>query len=329
MATYNKIYTPEAWEKVNNENKLIIEDFLLEKKSQGKKESTLVQYRNDLRIILIYVLDNCSNKSLMQLNKRDFRNLILWFSHELKVSNARTNRLMSAVRSLLDFVEDDDENYREYINNPSKKVKGLQKESVRQIVFLPNDLIEQLREKFIKEKRYQEATLLCLAYESAGRKGELSQVLKSSFMKEGINATNEVIGKRGKKFPLIFFTQTSRCAKMYLEERGEDECPTMWIGADKKPVRKETLYDWVIKWRKDIFDLCGEEYNLNVHSFRHSALENMSIGTHWICKELGIENVPIEKLKTIANHESIETTSSYLQDKSTQELENFFKIKIM
>ena len=61
----------------------------------------------------------------------------------------------------------------------------------------------------------------------------------------------------------------------------------------------------------------------------YEALENMSIGTHWICKELGIENVPIEKLKTIANHESIETTSSYLQDKSTQELENFFKIKIM
>ena len=77
-----------------------------------------------------------------------------------------------------------------------------------------------------------------------------------------------------------------------------------------------------------MFEITGEEYLLNVHSFRHSALENFSIGTHWVCKELGIDSVPIEKLKTIANHESIETTSSYLQDKSTQELENFFNIKI-
>lgn len=333
MSVYNKIYNNDDWDKVNNENKLIVEDFLLEKKSQGKKESTLVQYRNDLRIILIYILKNCNNKSLMDLVKRDFRNLILWFSHDLEVSNARTNRLMSAVRSLLDFVEDDDDNYREYINNPSKKVKGLTKESVRNIVFMPNELIEKLREKFIEENRYQEATLLCLAYESAGRKGELAQVLKSSFLKDGSNSTNEVIGKRGKKFQLIFFSQTARCAKLYLEQRGEDDIPGMWIESkmtkdNKKPVRKETLYDWVVKWRKDIFDICGEEYDINVHSFRHSALENMSIGTHWICKDLGVGNVPIEKLKTIANHESIETTSSYLQDKSTQELETFFNIKI-
>lgn len=332
MAVYNKIYNPEDWELVSKENKLIIEDFLLEKKSQGKKASTLVQYKNDLRIILIYVLKNCDNKSLMQLNKRDFRNLVLWFSHELEVSNARTNRLMSAVRSLLDFVEEDDENYKEYTNNVSKKVKGLGKEKVRDIVFLPNDLIEKLRDKFLSEERYQEAALLCLAYESAGRKGELSQVLKASFTKENSNSTNEVVGKRGKKFALIFFTQTKKCAKLYLAQRGEDEFPEMWIDLKKltnrKPVLKEALYGWVVGWRKDLFEITGEEYLLNVHSFRHSALENFSIGTHWVCKELGIDSVPIEKLKTIANHESIETTSSYLQDKSTQELENFFNIKI-
>ena len=170
-----------------------------------------------------------------------------------------------------------------------------------------------------------------MAYESAGRKAELAQVFKASFTKENANSTNEVIGKRGKKFPLIFFSQTKRCAKLYLEQRGEDDIQGMWVdlkASVRKPIKKETLYDWVVKWRKDILNICEEEYDINVHSFRHSSLENMSIGTHWICKELGIEYVPIEKLKTIANHESIETTSSYLQDKSTQELESFFNIKI-
>jgi len=328
MAVYNKIFNKEDWEKVDSENKLVMEDFLLEKKSQGKKEGTISQYKNDIRIILIWILKNCDNKSMLKMNKRDFRNLTLWFQHDLCVSSARNNRLMSAMRSLLDFVEDDDENYRDYTNNVAKKIKGLTKEAVRDIVFVPNDVLESLREKFIKEERYQEAALLCLAYESAGRKAELAQVLKAPFMKKGVNATNEVIGKRGKKFPLIFFSQTIRCANLYLKQRGEDDIPAMWLSSSKMPAKKELLYDWVIKWRKDIYEVCGEEYNINVHSFRHSALENMSTGTHWVCKELGIANVPIEKLKTIANHESIETTSSYLQDKSTQELENFFNIKI-
>lgn len=330
MAVYNKIYNESDWALVNNENKLIVDDFILEKRSQGKKRSTLVQYKNDLRIILIYILKNCGNKSLLELGKRDFRNLVLWFSHDLEVSNARTNRLMSAVRSLLDFVEDDDENYKDYDNNPSKKVKGLEKIAVRDIVFIPNDIVEQLREKFIEEKRYKEATLLCLAYESAGRKGELAQVKKSVFDNPDANATNQVIGKRGKKFPLIFFSQTKRCANLYLEQRGEDDIESLWIDntKEKHAIRKEALYGWIVKWRSDIFDICGKEYKINVHSFRHSALENMSTGEHWVCKELGIGNVPIEKLKSIANHDSIETTNSYLQDKSVQELESFFGIKI-
>lgn len=330
MAVYNKIYNKEDWGLVNKENKLIMEDFILEKKSQGKKNSTLVQYKNDLRIILIYILKNCDNKSLLELGKRDFRNLVLWFSHDLEVSNARTNRLMSAVRSLLDFVEDDDENYREYTNNVSKKIKGLEKEPVREIVFLPNEVVEMLRDKFIEEKRYKEATLLCLAYESAGRKGELAQVNKNIFNNKKANATNIVTGKRGKKFRLIFFKHTRECAELYLEQRGEDDIESLWIDNTKKknPIKKEALYGWIVKWREDIFELTGKEYKINVHSFRHSALENMSTGTHWVCKELDTGSIPIEKLKIIANHNSIETTSLYLQDKSTQELEDLFGIKI-
>lgn len=331
MAVYNKIFNQNDWDLVNNENKEIMEDFILELRSNKKKPSTISQYRNDIRIILIYVLKNCGNKSLLKLTKRDFRGLVLWFSDDLEVSNARTNRLMSSVRSLLDFVEDDDENYHEYTNNVSKKVKGLEKQKVRDIVFLSNDLIEKLRDKLIKEKRYKEAALLCLAYESAARKGELAQVQKACFEKNG-NATNIVIGKRGKPFPLVYFDWTKKTVKMYLKERGEDDIPELWItnhGGNKRPARREILYNWIVKWRDDLLEITGKEYELNVHSFRHSALENMSIGTHWVCKYMGCKNVPIEVLKTIANHDSTETTNSYLQDKGKQKLEAFFNIKIL
>ena len=44
---YNKIFDEEKWKQVNQENKTIMEDFLLEYKARKMKESTLKQYKND------------------------------------------------------------------------------------------------------------------------------------------------------------------------------------------------------------------------------------------------------------------------------------------
>ena len=55
---YNRIFTTEKWALVNNENKDVMEDFLEEYTQRQKKKSTLIQYRNDIRIILIYILKN-------------------------------------------------------------------------------------------------------------------------------------------------------------------------------------------------------------------------------------------------------------------------------
>ena len=48
-----------------------------------------------------------------------------------------------------------------------------------------------------------------------------------------------------------------------------------------------------------------------------------------MCKKLGMENgFPIEKLKILANHSDISTTSNYLKDNSVDELEEMFNIEI-
>ena len=326
---YNKIYSDEDWNKVNEYNKEIMEDYLLEYTARKKKATTLKQYRNDIRIILIYILHHCGNRNITELSKKDFRNLTLWLSDTLQLSNARTNRLMSCCRSLLTYLEDEDE--YEYENNVSRKVKGLPKESVRNIIFLEDEIISQLRNKLLNEKRYKEATLLSLLYDSACRKNECIQVEKYSFMDESKDSTNVVVGKRGKSFPLIYFRHTKECAKLYLAERGEDDIDSMWIlgkGNSKRPAHASNLYDWCITWRKDLKELTGQDYPINCHSFRHCALENMSTGNHYICKDLGIGAIPLEKLKLVANHSDLSTTASYLLDKSTQELENLFNIKI-
>jgi integrase/recombinase XerD len=327
---YNKIFNKEIYEKVNKDNKDLLEDFLMELKQNKKSDGTIYQYRCDINSLFIYIYKHFDNKSILELNKRDFRNYSLYLTNDCKLSSARHNRMMSALRSLLTFAENE-EDY-EYDNNVSKKVKGLSKEPVRDIFFLTNDEIIRMKNELIKREEYQKATLLMLAYDSAGRKAELSQVEKNSFFYPNKNNTNKVIGKRRKVFSLIYFSGTKECAALWLKQRGEDDINSLWIVGDEKTKRtatKEVLYDWFMHLRKIYFELEGKKINFNVHTIRHSALENYSMGTHYVCKELNMENgFPVEKLRLIANHSDISTTQGYLKDKSIDELENMFNIEL-
>ena len=321
---YNKIFDEEKWKQVNQENKTIMEDFLLEYKARKMKESTLKQYKNDCRIILLFVLDNCDNRPLTELRKKDFRNLSLWLSDTLEVSNARTNRLMSCCRSMLTYVEEDD-GY-DYDNNLAAKVKGLPKEHVRDIVFLDDSVILELVDKLMEKKDYKKATLVALLYDCGSRKNEIAQVEKESFYDESKNLTNKLIGKRGKIYRAVYHSLTKKCVKKYLEERGKDDVKELFITEGGFPARAEVLYDWIISLRPIVEEITGKESKITVHTFRHSFIQNLSDGTHYLCREQNLGKVPLDKIKLLVNHSDISTTDSYRKDTSLEEIGELFGI---
>ncbi|MGL5718489.1 MAG: tyrosine-type recombinase/integrase [Paraclostridium sp.] len=312
---YNRIYDEVKWREVNQFNKDLMEDFLLEMKSKKKSKGTIDQYRNDLRILFIFIYDELRNKPIHELKKKQFRNYMLWLQ-EKNLSNARINRLMSACRSMLTFAEEE-EDYEDLItSNPAQKVKGLTKESVRDIVFLDWSEVELIYNELKVQERYQEALLLALGIDSAGRKNELHQVTKHCITDNG-NFTKEVIGKRNKRFRLMYNDMTKEVYKLYMEQRGEDDIDSLWISerGEKKEVSADALYGWVVSWRKIIEDKTGEYKELNVHSLRHIALELLSTGEHYLAKKMG-KKFDLDALKLLAHHESVDTTNSYLRDKS-------------
>jgi integrase len=327
---YNKFFDKEIYELVNKDNKDLLEDFLLEFKQLKKSAGTLYQYERDIAIAFIYIYKNLGNKSILELNKKDFRNYSLYLQ-SLGLSTNRHNRLLCSVRSLLTFAENDDESY-DYESNIAKKVHGLGREMVREIFFLTDEQIMKLKNALIEKKEYQKALLLMLCYDSAGRKAEIAQVKKESFYDETKSNTNRVVGKRRKMFSLIYFSGTKECAKLWLEQRGEDDIDSLFIigsGDKKRPADKENIYDWVIYMKDLLTSIEGKETDFNPHSLRHSCLQNLSEGTHYICRELQMSSgFPIEKLKLIANHSDVSTTAGYLKDKSVDELAEMFSIKI-
>ena len=322
---YNRFYDETKWNNVPKFNKDLINDFLLELKASGKSKNTISQYFNDLRIICIYIHDELGNKEFHKLKKKHFRIMVLFFK-EKGMSNARVNRLKSSISSCLEFASNE-EDYEDLLEiNYAGKVKGLQKESVRSIVFLSWNEVELIYKELLNQERYQEATLLALAIDSAGRKNELYQVLKNSITPDG-NFTNEVVGKRAKKFKLMYNDMTKEAFKLYMEQRGEDDIESLWITSrgERRKLDVDGLYDMVVSWRKILEEKTGEYKEFNVHSLRHIALELLSTGEHYMAKKLG-KKFDLDSLKLLAHHESIETTSGYLKDRSDDMLMEAFNL---
>jgi integrase len=322
---YNNFFTPEKWEEVNIVNKAIMDDYLQECQQRQMKDSTIKQYKNDWRIVMIKIMEMFGNKSILELNKKDWRKLSLYFKNSCEHSNARVNRLMSASRSMLAYCEDDDEDYEDYNTNTAGKVKGLGKEKVRDIIFYTDEDICKLYDSLMEKEEYQKACLLMLAYDSAGRKNELLQVKKFGFYNKNVNASSSVIGKRGKEFQLVYFSKTKEAAELYLKERGEDDLDFMFTignGDALRPITGEAIYGWFKNFAKEMGQPEG-----NVHSMRHSCLENLSqaVHTHYALKEVGRpEGLSLEELQLHANHGDSSTTASYLKDKSGEQKLSMF-----
>lgn len=319
MATYNRIYTEEKWEKVNKFNKDLLGDYMLQIKAEGKSAGSQKQYFNDSRIIMIYILEQLDNKPLYKLNRKSFRNMVLWMQ-ENNMSSSRINRMLSTARNLLNFGLDDDDysdDFEDCKANPSR-IKGMQKEKVRNIVFLSDEEIHIIYNKLMEQEEYSQALLCALMYDSAGRRNEAFQVKRADISLEANFTATEVIGKRGKKFRLMYNDMTKEAFKK-LEESRDDNYDTPWLTRSNTPASYETLYSWVVGWRKIIEEATGEFKEFNAHSWRHSALESLSTGEHYVARKLG-KKFTIQELKLLAHHEDISTTDSYLRSKDEEML---------
>lgn len=325
---YNRIYNEEAWREVNKDNKAIMEDYLEEYKQRKKSINTINQYKNDLRILFIFILSELNNKNILELKKKDFRRYNLWLQ-EKGMSNARVNRLMSACRSMLTFCEDD-EDY-DYDINFAQKVKGLEKNPVRvddNNFFMTFDQIIKIREELLKRNELQLAVLHMILFDSAGRRNEVFQIKKEGLL-DG-NKTNIVTGKRAKKFPLVYLNDTKELIRKWLKFRGEDDIESLWCRIDKNGNKHEisydTIYEWVLKISNILSELEGKEINIFAHSYRHSKIEALLQGTdtRLLDKEGNPKKFSLEQVQKFAHHESSDTTLSYAKDHSEDVIDDMF-----
>lgn len=320
------IYSDELYSKVNQDSKDLLNDYILELKSKNRSEKTIKQYTYDIKLALCYFQENNANKSILELRKRDFRNFFLMMSDSGK-SSARINRMQSSLRNMLEYAVDDDDYYEDYYKNPMRNIKSLERMAVKDVVFISDEQIDFLLDYLMERELYQKALYVSLSYDSAGRRNEIHQVEKYSFMDSENRSTNEVVGKRSKRFKLMYSDRTVEIAQLWLEQRGSDDIDSLWIveqNGKKQPLGYDLLYRFAYSFRSILENEYDKDMPIGSHSFRHSSLENYSNGTHHSLQYFGIDKLDIDTLRMLANHADVGMTQKYLRDKDEEILNNLF-----
>ena len=153
MAKRINLFDQDVYDKhVNEDNKLLLEDYVMELKSRGLAEKTIYQYTSDIRAFYCYLYENVKNAYILDLKKRDFRRFFLKMSDN-GTSSARINRFQSSIRNMLEYAVEDDDEY-DYEINAMASIKGIKGEKVREITFLTDEQIDIILNYLLERELY-------------------------------------------------------------------------------------------------------------------------------------------------------------------------------
>lgn len=317
------LFTKERWSQAHEGNKQLMQQYIRSCKADKKRPRTIEQYECDLKFFITWNLLYNENMSVLDFKKKHFNEFKFFMIEERKASNARVNRLLSAIRRMMAYAEDDDDDYEDYIRNPAAKIKGLEKEPIKDNAFLSQEQIDILRSYLLEHKMYQYLCLLDILYDTGARVNEVLQVKDTETAHKGYL---KVVCKGGKSEYILLHKRAKESLKLHLsvKEKGE----AFWIGRSGPAKNTSTLRGWVKTMYKILVKLDSTTPWFTPHSFRHTFLQNTTDGTHYLCKIIG-RKLTMEEAQMLAHHKSIDMTKSYLKPQDNDMIFGLFGIKIV
>lgn len=180
----NNITSKEALERICDDNKCILREFLAYLKAVNRSIGTIEQYKSDIEIFFVWNLEFNANKPFAKITKRNIIAYQSWLINENKNSPARVRRLKAALSSMSNYIESvlsEDEpeyaNFRNIIN----KIESPVNEPVREKTVFSEEDIERLLTRLVEKKKYEQACAVALAAYSGRRKSELGRFMISDF----------------------------------------------------------------------------------------------------------------------------------------------------
>lgn len=273
----NHIVTPELLAQVNPDNIELMNDFLEYLESIQRSETTIAQYKNDLKIAFVWSLKHNNNAFYIDWTKRQVAKFQSWLINENENNSARVRRMKSTLSSLGNYVENilDDEypNFRNIIN----RIENPPKELVREKTVVTGEEVEEMLTKLVEDGKIEIACCVALMAYGGRRKSEICRFRLSDFSDdklicEGSLWKSEPLKTKGRgkgKF-INCYTIVSKFKPyldLWLKEREEKGIESEWLFPDISDMSKQISPSRISSWMETLSDMF--DINAYAHMFRH------------------------------------------------------------
>ncbi len=280
---YNKITTPEKLANINPKNIQLGEDFLEYLSSVDRSKGTIANYKSDLNIVWVWILESCNNKFFIDLSKREISRFQNYAINVWQWSPARIRRVKSTLSSLSNFVEnmlDDEDEFKDF-RGIVRKIENPANEKVRKKTIFEDDQLQFLLDYLVEHNQYDKACMLSLAMSNGRRKAELPRMKVSYFTDDNViygslYKTPETIqtkghGSKGKQ--LIVYTLKNEFQPyldLWMQYRKEHNIESEWLIPAKENgeyVDKQVPISTMDSWANSFTKILGVPFYW--HSLRH------------------------------------------------------------
>lgn len=297
----------EILEKINDENKDLMDDYINYLYTTDKSEATITVYKSNLNIIMCWLYDRCGNKPFFEITKRDIMNFQNFMVRN-KLSSSRIRHIRSTMSSISDYIERMLDDVYPDFRNLIGKIPPPPSNATREKTVLSEGDLEELLSVLVSTKRYQVACFVAMSAYGGARKSETIQYQASWFNDDnlinGLWKTPPIrtkgsgsAGKRLNKF--ILKSKVEEYLNLWLKQREE-----LGVDIDDLFVTKEDK-KWIrakISTASSFMDTCSALMDINcyAHSLRH-----------YYVTYLAKSNIPLDVIADIVGHESSSTTKIY------------------
>lgn len=320
---YNNITTPELLQQVLPSNVELAEDFIDYLKSIGRAETTIEQYKSDLRIFWVWNLQHNQNKEFIKITKREFARFQNHCLNEWGWSPKRIRRVKSVLSSMSNYIENilDEEPEFEGYRAVVRKIESPADDVVREKSIFTTEELQGLLDYLVEHEEYEKACMLSLAMNSGRRKAELPRFKVDYFLDENVRfgslyKTPEKVRTKGRgkgKYLELYVMKKpfDPYLKLWLDERQRLGIESEWLFPLKtnpaEPLKPETLDSWAETFSRIL------QKPFYFHSLRH-----------YFTSECLKNNLPASVVQEIVGWESADMVNLYDDRDADETLAKYF-----
>ena len=321
--------TEEEWLEINKTNRDMVQDYLDNQSDLSVK--TPPAYRSGLRIFFKYVHDYLGDKDFTQIKKKEFQKYLNWLTNR-GLSDSAIKFKKSCVSAFCNYVMMMYEDEMPTFRNFTIGLKVVKTGYVHEKVPLTPDEYVALCEELERREEWQKLAYVVFSYSTGCRRAEARQLLKEVVDYPAKEKKIKILDEDGKEVEAIsrqYQTHTIRCKgasiqgkqrklkfgedamhwlKKWIEVRGDDDCPYMFVvknkdGSETRQVGEGIFNDWC----SGLFtQIVGRR--VHPHLMRESRATNLVV----------YEHKSAEVAQKLLGHNDVSTTKNHYIIKSDE-----------